>query len=597
MNADKMENNNQLDSSNTQSLPKDAGLNGADQASRTDQSDRADVADKAPAKPLGPTGPSSSVSSGIGNKKARLHTKTPGNKKARLHTEKPDDKKARLRKAFLCVWTVIGVCILCGLAIYLLNVLALPVSLFIWTMVIVFSLRGIVDVFDRHGIKRVVGTALAYIMMFAILALIGFLMFSPMSGLNEQFANIISNIPRYISEVSKWAAEMSEKYSDILNNEQVRNALGGIVNSVSSWSSSFASDAANTAINVGTGIGNAFYAIGFALVIAFWILMELPAMGRESMKVISPKYTNDLIFLNYTFTRILGGYIKGTIAQCFIIGLCCGILFAIAGIPNAPALGVITGVLNIIPIIGPWLGGAVAALTAIFVSPWAVLIALIGTIIIQQFVYTFISPKIMSNSVDIHPALTLVAMIFGSAIGGAMSGLMGSLVGMLLAIPFVAVIKACFIYYFERVTGRQIVAADGFLFKGTPSKDCIDPLFDATSGALSKTDIACKAEADAEGESHGGLTDESHGKSHGGLTDGPGKSHGKSHTKSHGKSHGKPHAKSHGKLQGELDKLGEFEKKHGFFKDAKTHADTQSADQKQKDPEKADASDDTPSAN
>lgn len=468
------------------------------------------------------------------------------------------DKKSRLRKAFLYVWTIIGICVLCGVAIYLLNVLALPVSLFIWTMVIVFSLRGIVDAFERRGIKRLAGTTLAYIMMFAILGLIGFLMFSPMSGLNEQFANIISNIPRYISEVSKWASEISDKYSDILNNEQVRNALGGVLNSVSSWSSSVASDAANAAINVGAGIGNAFYAIGFALVIAFWVLLELPAIGRESMKVISPKYVGDLRFLNFTFTRILGGYIKGTIAQCFIIGLCCGILFAVAGIPNAPALGVITGVLNIIPIIGPWLGGAVAALTAIFVSPWAVLIALIGTIIIQQFVYTFISPKIMSNSVDIHPALTLIAMIFGSAIGGAMSGLMGSLVGMLLAIPFVAVIKACFIYYFERATGRQIVAADGFLFKGTPFKDGTDPLYDATSGTMLKM-----SKAGAIGKS---------GKSKNDLEDG---------------------------LEGDLKgspKKG-HEKKHGFFKDARTHHNTQNAAQERKSPEKADASNNTPSAN
>jgi hypothetical protein len=73
----------------------------------------------------------------------------------------------------------------------------------------------------------------------------------------------------------------------------------------------------------------------------------------------------------------------------------------------------------------------------------------------------------MSSSVDIHPALTLVAMMVGSALGGAMNGLSGSLVGMLFAIPAVAVIKACFAYYFERATGRKVVSPEGVFFKGS----------------------------------------------------------------------------------------------------------------------------------
>ncbi len=130
------------------------------------------------------------------------------------------------------------------------------------------------------------------------------------------------------------------------------------------------------------------------------------------------------------------------------------------------------------------MGGAAAAITAVFVSPLTAIIALIGTIVIQQFVYTFISPKIMSNSVDVHPALTLIAMMFGTAIGGAMSGILGSLVGMLLAIPAVAVMKSCFVYYFEKRTGRQVVSEDGVFFKGTPQEHqdgSAHPLMDATS--------------------------------------------------------------------------------------------------------------------
>ena len=77
------------------------------------------------------------------------------------------------------------------------------------------------------------------------------------------------------------------------------------------------------------------------------------------------------------------------------------------------------------------LGGAVDALISLFVSPLIALISLIYTIVVQQVVYTFISPKIMGNSVDIHPALVILALMTGSALGFAVSGFLGSIVGML----------------------------------------------------------------------------------------------------------------------------------------------------------------------
>ncbi len=390
--------------------------------------------------------------------------------------------RSKARNAFVYVWTAIGVCGLTGVLIYLLRILSVPVSMLIWTLIFVFCLRGAVNKLDAKGMNRAVATAISYVIMFAVLVGIGFLMFSPAFGLNAQFANILESIPGYMDEASQWMTGVYAKYSDLLGNETIEKLVQEAATSVTGAASSLASNAANTVVDLGGILANGMMAIGFALVVAFWILMELPAIGRETKRIISPKHYDDAHFLHVTFTRIMGGYIKGTLIQCVIIGVACGILFAIIRIPNAPALGVITGTLNIIPIVGPWLGGAVAAAMAIFVSPLTALIAIAGTVVIQQFVYTFISPKIMANSVDIHPALTLIAMMCGSAIGGAMNGLLGSLVGMLFSIPLVAVLKSCFVYYFEKRTGRRVVANDGVFFKGTPAaEEDVDPFFDATS--------------------------------------------------------------------------------------------------------------------
>lgn len=150
------------------------------------------------------------------------------------------------------------------------------------------------------------------------------------------------------------------------------------------------------------------------------------------------------------------------------------------GVPNCGAMGCIIGVLNIVPIFGPILASIIALVGGLFNS---VIIGILGLVIVsavQGFVYTFVSPKIMSSSCSIHPVLTLLCLTAGGAIGGVMSGPVGSLVGMLLAIPFVAVFKSLFVYYYEKGTGVQIVSKDGFLFQGTPYKtDKAYPLYDA----------------------------------------------------------------------------------------------------------------------
>ena len=394
-------------------------------------------------------------------------------------------KTDKARRRFLNVWTIVGVIALTWVVVQLLNILSVPVAIVIWTTIIVFVLRGTVNKLEEIGINRTVGTAIGYVIMFAVLALVAFLLFSPGVGMNTQFANLIENVPVYVQGISDWANDMYARYAYMLEDESVRAFVTDVQASAMDWAGDFAKNSASGAIAFGTGLANAFMAIGFALVVAFWILMQLPQLGRECKRLVGDAHAEDLEMLHITFTRVMGGYIKGTLLQCAIIGVACGILFAVLGIPNSMALGGITGILNIIPIIGPWLGGGLAAIVGIFVSPLVAVIAILGTIVIQQFVYTFISPKIMSDSVDIHPALTLIALMAGSALGGAMGGLPGSLVGMLASIPAVAVAKSVFVYYFEKRTGRRLVSKDGVFFLGTPSSgedgDAPNPIADATS--------------------------------------------------------------------------------------------------------------------
>ena len=391
------------------------------------------------------------------------------------------EKESKARRNCFRVWTIIGVIILAGVLGAVMNVLSIPIGIIIWSIVIVFILRTPVNRLESLGINRTVGTAISYAGMFIIIALIGLLMFSPVFGIGDQFISLAESIPGYLKELSAWYSDISNQYANVLQNETVQTWISEATNSLGAWASELAKSSAGGIVAAGGALMNIFMVIGFALVVAFWILMDLPGIGREVKRFVAEDKREDAKMFYITFTRVMGGYIKATLLQCVLIGVGCGIAFSIIGIPNAAALGGIAGLLNIIPVVGPWLGGGLAAVVGVFVSPWVALIALVITIVIQQIVYTFVSPKLMADSVNVHPIIVIVALMAGSAIGGAMNGLMGSLVGMLASIPAVAAGKAIFVYYYEKRTGRFIVSEDGVFFKGSSqvSKDKKDDLFSA----------------------------------------------------------------------------------------------------------------------
>ena len=314
-----------------------------------------------------------------------MRTEAPSSNNPRLTADRTltaRQLKARIR--FLDLWSIIAAVILLGGVVWLMGVLSVPVAILIWTLIIVFCLRGIVNGLERVHVNRAIGTTVAYIVMALVLAAVGFLLFSPMFGLNSQFNDLLTSMPHYVEAITAWGNDLYARYAQFFEDDTVKNLIAEAQKSAASWAAGVATGSGSGVMAFGTTLANGLMALGFGLVIAYWVLMELPAIGRETRRLIGPRHAEDAEFFHATFTRVMGGYIKGTLLQCAIIGVGCGILFAAAGVPNAAVLGLITGVMNIIPIIGPWIGGALAAIVAIFAGPVTAAIALIGTIVIQQ---------------------------------------------------------------------------------------------------------------------------------------------------------------------------------------------------------------------
>ena len=152
----------------------------------------------------------------------------------------PDVAMEKARRRFLMVWTAVGAILLTGAAVYLINILSVPIGILLWTLVIVFCLRGTVNKLESKGVPRPAGTGIAYLLMFAVLAIVSFLMLSPAFGFGEQFADLVQSIPGYITDFMGWANGVYARYSDVFQNNTVQTYMNEALSSMGSAASDVA---------------------------------------------------------------------------------------------------------------------------------------------------------------------------------------------------------------------------------------------------------------------------------------------------------------------------------------------------------------------
>lgn len=392
---------------------------------------------------------------------------------AQLSERQEKLEKARLR-AFRA-WGVIGVALIVAAVFFGLLQIKQAVGIIIIAFIIAFILAPIADRIEGFGVPRLGATALAFLLGIAILTLF-FLIIVPV--ISEQVTSFVNELPRFISTAQNSFNEIYTQYESQLQDTNVKETLDHMSRSIMSGALNFANTSGQGLISAGTSVVSSVFTFFMALVVAFWMVKDAPRILDEALTIVGPKRAEEYEIMTAVFSRALGGYMKGIIIVSACTGLIAGIGYAIIGVPYAAFLGLITGVLNIIPIIGPWVGGGIAAIIGLTVNPLTALFSIIVSIIAQQLTDTLVSPRVMYSAVAVHPILVILGLTAGGAIAG--------IPGMILSVPLIAAIKGVFIYYFETKTGRQIVSDDGAFFTGTPHLDedgNPQPAYDATGGS------------------------------------------------------------------------------------------------------------------
>jgi predicted PurR-regulated permease PerM len=132
----------------------------------------------------------------------------------------------------------------------------------------------------------------------------------------------------------------------------------------------------------------------------------------------------------------LGAWFRGQIVLSFTIGFTTWIALTLLGIPFAPPLAILAGILEIVPTIGPIIAGIPAVIVALSISPILAVVIIAVYIVIQMFENNILVPKIMERAVGLNPIVIIVGVMIGTKFMGVL--------GALLSVPFIATLAILF---------------------------------------------------------------------------------------------------------------------------------------------------------
>ena len=195
------------------------------------------------------------------------------------------------------------------------------------------------------------------------------------------------------------------------------------------------------AIGVVTGVGGGVVGALTIFVIAFYYLMEKAWLRRLILLEIPPEGRGRVSRIWDNVEAKVGDWLRGQLTLCLVIGVTATIGYYLLDVPFWPLLGLWAGLTEIIPIVGPWLGGVPAVVIALTQS-WNTAFLVIGFIVVLQMTEnTVLVPRIMRGAVGLTPLTVFVAILAGTQFLG--------IVGALLAIPIAAAVQVVLTDYFN----------------------------------------------------------------------------------------------------------------------------------------------------
>jgi len=330
----------------------------------------------------------------------------------------------------------IVVLLLLAIAVYVIYRAGDIVRPFVWAAVLSYLLLPVVRLLElRVTHRRGLAAAIVFLGLLTLIVT-GARLLVPLAM--EQMAMFQRTLPELVSNGQNTIAESLNQ----LGMEDLQPLVFGPVGTAPL---EFSRNAANLAVPFIVGLGHFLLEFLVFLIATFFLLRDWPRLiswiGRQAPR----RYRHELVLLGQQVNVLLGRYVRGQLVLIVIMWVVTTIGLTAFGVPFSFLLGFMTGVLEIVPVIGPITAGAIASLVALgHPNPfgWSQLlyvaaIAIMYTILRHAEDY-FVIPLVIGRIVRLHPAVVIFALLGGGALFG--------LIGVLLAVPVAATLRLALVY-------------------------------------------------------------------------------------------------------------------------------------------------------
>jgi predicted PurR-regulated permease PerM len=339
----------------------------------------------------------------------------------------------RLRRIALTTWAAIGVLILLVALVWIMGQVRV-----IWLpLVFAFGLTVLLDpiarVFQRISLPRVLAVILAFAILALVLIGVGSILVPLVQDQANQFG---SSLPDLYNQALAWvianAERLGVRVDTVLTAESIQEWLRDPANqdTISGFLDGFGTGAGR----VLRGVAEIVSVVVLSPLFAFYLLVDLDRMKRLMVDLTPHRLKDEVRFVGANLGAALGGFVRGQLVVAIIVGFLSSLALLLLEVPFWLIIGLAAGVLNLIPFVGPFVGGALAVIVALLEGrPSTALIAAVAFMGIQQLDNHLITPLVQRARVKLSPLVIVLALLVGGAVGG--------LLGVLVAVPSVAAVR------------------------------------------------------------------------------------------------------------------------------------------------------------
>lgn len=320
---------------------------------------------------------------------------------------------------------------------FLKGILSILSPLFIG-LVIAWLFDPIVTWLDKKGVNRILGTIVVFLVFLGILTLLGFLI---IPSLTAQVNDIASSVPAWTNEVKNGIDRLFSHLSNMSGYDLTSTKIQ-IFEAMNQFGGSLTTSLPSMTMDLLSGIFSGGVNLVFGFIIGFYMLFDFHNVRKHLFTFIPKQYHKDAINLMDRLNDILRSFVQGTLMIAGILFVFQSIGLTLAGLKAPLFFGLFCAITNIIPYIGPWIGGIPVVIIGFTMSPMTGIFCLISVLIAQTLESYFLQPIVMGKTMKLHPVTIMIGLLlFGHYFG---------IIGMILATPVISTAKLLFQFFNEK---------------------------------------------------------------------------------------------------------------------------------------------------